>query len=230
MNFGLSIPCPQILAVALKSSDRALIVRQIFFRCDLRTAKDRDNKIRHGFAWCFDTYEEWQTNHFPWLSVSTVRRHFQWLEKEGWIISGQFSNRNRRKWYRVNAEKVDAVLRQEQEEKTESNVQNEQIVSIRPAEEPVELAPCAQNGPMQALNLVESRGQNGRLYTEIETPSKTPYLKPQASLKTDQQNALNELIHGLNKMSGNSFAKALMGIVGKENHERADLDRNENAA
>lgn len=46
--------------------------------------------VQNGHKWIFNTYEEWKEQ-FPFWSVSTIRRVFSSLEKQGLLISEQLN-------------------------------------------------------------------------------------------------------------------------------------------
>lgn len=57
-----------------------------------------------GRAWLYNTYEQWQENHFPFWSVDTVKRTILSLEKQGLLLSTTSFNRmkvDKTKWYSI---------------------------------------------------------------------------------------------------------------------------------
>ena len=93
------------LAVLFKSSDRATILQQIYYWIQ------HSNNIREGHRWVYNSYAEWQKQ-FPWLSVSAVKSHIQWLEKHHYLITGNFNKAkfDRTKWYRLNYDVLNKEL------------------------------------------------------------------------------------------------------------------------
>lgn len=93
------------LAVAM-GLDEALIIQHLHFCCN----SPNSGKIIDGHRWVFNTYEQWQKDHFPWWSVIHIRRLFSFLENIGMIISCQPEGRfSRRKYYRLNQAMVEKL-------------------------------------------------------------------------------------------------------------------------
>jgi hypothetical protein len=86
--------------------DKAVILQQIQYW--LNTSSHEVD----GFRWIYNSYTEWSVQ-FPWLGVEGVRYHIRGLEKEGYLIAGKFNrdNRDKTKWYRINYEKLEGVLK-----------------------------------------------------------------------------------------------------------------------
>lgn len=85
------------LAIAL-GIEFAAIVQRVAFCCQ----SPRSGKIHEGRRWVYNTYEQWQRDHFPWWSVETVKDYFQVLERNGILVSKQLDGRlSRKKSYRV---------------------------------------------------------------------------------------------------------------------------------
>ncbi|WP_238941809.1 hypothetical protein [Bacillus sp. REN10] len=72
-----------------------------------------------GRKWVYNTYEQWQ-EHFPFWSISTIRRSIKSLEDAGLLIAGNFNKRksDKTKWYSIDFEKVEGL--------NSPSVQNEQ--------------------------------------------------------------------------------------------------------
>lgn len=57
----------------------------------------------NGDKWIFNTYEQWQKEHFPWWSKRTIERIFEQLHKMLIVESCQPEGRkSRKKYYRLN--------------------------------------------------------------------------------------------------------------------------------
>jgi hypothetical protein len=67
----------------------------------------RAGYIVEGKKWIWNSYSDW-SKQLPWLSVDQVGRCVRAMENKGYIISDNFNNnsRDRRKWYRLNYEKL----------------------------------------------------------------------------------------------------------------------------
>ena len=57
-------------------------------------------------GWVYNTYEQWHEQ-FPFWSVITIKRTFLKLEQDGIVVSRQSKSTNRKKFYRINYEKLD---------------------------------------------------------------------------------------------------------------------------
>lgn len=60
-------------------------------------------------GWVYNTYEQWHEQ-FPFWSVITIKRTFLKLEQDGIVVSRQSKSTNRKKFYRINYEKLDNVF------------------------------------------------------------------------------------------------------------------------
>ena len=57
-------------------------------------------------GWVYNTYEQWHEQ-FPFWSVITIKRTFLKLEQDGIVVSRQSKSTNRKKYYRIDYEKLD---------------------------------------------------------------------------------------------------------------------------
>lgn len=78
--------------------NEAIVLQQIHWllNCSKHQFDDR--------AWLYNTYEQWQENHFPFWSVDTVKRTILSLEKQGLLLSTTDFNRmkvDKTKWYSI---------------------------------------------------------------------------------------------------------------------------------
>ena len=89
-------------AVGLNES---IIIQQIHYW--LITNEEANRNLHDGFYWTFNSYPEWQKQ-FPFWSESTVKRAITKLEKQGYLISGNYNKLkiDRTKWYRINYNKL----------------------------------------------------------------------------------------------------------------------------
>ncbi|MGM7635663.1 DnaD domain-containing protein [Bacillus sp. Hm123] len=93
--------------------NESIILQQIHYWLQSSEHKHDDRK------WVYNTYEQWQ-EHFPFWSISTIRRSIKSLEDAGLLIAGNFNKRksDKTKWYSIDFEKVEGL--------NSSSVQNEQ--------------------------------------------------------------------------------------------------------
>ena len=92
------------LAVALKSSDKAIMLQQIHYWLL------RSKNIVDGHRWVFNTVKGWHEQ-FPWLAEKTVQRYLKDLCDRGLLITANYNKANfdRTKWYRINYEALDKL-------------------------------------------------------------------------------------------------------------------------
>lgn len=66
---------------------------------------------RNGIKWVYNTYGDWQSESFPFWSLSTIERTFRSLEKRGLVISEQLDAKkhDQRKYYRINYAALEAL-------------------------------------------------------------------------------------------------------------------------
>ena len=77
----------------------AVAVQQIKFAL----SAPRSGRNIDGHKWVWNTYEDWQSDFFPFWSIRTIRRAFLDLERRGLIVSCQPDGyTSRRKYYRLN--------------------------------------------------------------------------------------------------------------------------------
>lgn len=94
--------------VMLVGIEKAVILQQIHF-C---ITQPNSGKDIDGFHWVYNTSKEWQKNHFPFWTATTIERHLRSLEDIGLIVSRQFDRADwdRRKYYRIDYDNLDASL------------------------------------------------------------------------------------------------------------------------
>lgn len=92
------------LAVALKNSDKAIILQQIHYWLQ------RSNNIVDGHRWVFNTAKGWQKQ-FPWITEKTVQRYLKDLCDRGLLITANYNKANfdRTKWYRIDYDALDKL-------------------------------------------------------------------------------------------------------------------------
>ena len=92
------------LAVALKNSDKAIILQQIHYWLQ------RSNNIVDGHRWVFNTAKGWQKQ-FPWITAKTVQRYLKDLCDRGLLITANYNKANfdRTKWYRIDYDALDKL-------------------------------------------------------------------------------------------------------------------------
>ena len=84
--------------------NEAIIVQQLHYW----SLKSKD-------GWVYNTYEQWHEQ-FPFWSVITIKRTFLKLEQDGIVISRQGKSTNRKKYYRIDYEKLDKTFNMDEPE------------------------------------------------------------------------------------------------------------------
>jgi len=77
----------------------AIVLQQIHFLLQMESS----GRVIDGEKWVWNTLESWQREHFPFLSLRTLRRAIDSLERRRLLVSCQPDGRvSRKKYYRVN--------------------------------------------------------------------------------------------------------------------------------
>lgn len=92
------------LAKCLKSCEKAIVLQQVHWLSKL----PRSGIDHAGYHWVWGTYEDWCEEYFAMWHPSTLRKHIQGLEKDGYLISEQLksSEYDRTKYYRIDYDLV----------------------------------------------------------------------------------------------------------------------------
>jgi len=100
------------LAKALGGSDEAMLIQQIHFYLELSRRSGDRRKYNDGRWWTYNSFEEWQSGFFIWLSVITLKRMVRKLVDIGVLLIGHFSEMptDRRNWYSIDYEKLQEVI------------------------------------------------------------------------------------------------------------------------
>lgn len=87
------------LAKRVGSSDKALILQQIYY-ITLGKEEHGDKAFFHeGKWWFYGSYEEIRVKFFEWIPLGTFKRHILDLETVGVIVSREYEGDQRIKWY-----------------------------------------------------------------------------------------------------------------------------------
>jgi DnaD/phage-associated family protein len=71
---------------------------------------EKKGHIIEGKSWVYNTYEDWQKQ-FPFWSVTTIRRTLKGLEKQGLLLTDNFSVMafDRTKWYTIDYVMIESM-------------------------------------------------------------------------------------------------------------------------
>lgn len=102
-NLLISEPPLQVLpTLAVRVGLKEAIVLQQFHYWLQRSGNNRD-----GYKWIYNSYDEWHKQ-FPFFSKVTLRRTINSLEKQGYLISGNYNKAgfDKTKWYRIDYQRM----------------------------------------------------------------------------------------------------------------------------
>ncbi len=87
--------------------NEAVIIQQIHYWI-MQNKRQKKNYYNNKW-WTYNTLEEWRDETFFFWSLSTVKRTFKKLEKEGLLIVGNYNRKayDRTKWYTIDYEKLE---------------------------------------------------------------------------------------------------------------------------
>ena len=129
--------------------NEALILQQINYWIEIN--KRSGNNYYNGKYWTYNSIRAWHEKDFDYMSLDTVKRTFSKLEKNGYLLVGNFNKdpRDKTKWYTINDVRLEELYKQieEKKKKVEQEIL-EQVSSEKAAEEPMPNA-LVQNAPMQ---------------------------------------------------------------------------------
>ncbi len=83
--------------------NEAIFLQQVHYW--VQKNEERGKNRWDGYTWTYNSYKGWQTN-FPFWSPRTIERTVTSLEDQGVLISAQRRGPDRRKWYRLNYERL----------------------------------------------------------------------------------------------------------------------------
>lgn len=155
--------------------DSAILLHQIHYWVKINEKANRN--FQDGFFWTYNTFTDWGT-HFPFWSVSTIKRIIKNLEDRKLIVSSRFNKlgMDRTKWYRVNHElliSLENPLYQNDTMATAHSVKTgrplDQVDTMGEAGDSVKLTPTIPETNVQRLT-AETNG----VPRKIPTLSKVP--------------------------------------------------------
>lgn len=140
------------ISSVLGGADEAVIVKKIFDWCSYNKRKKSKQHFKDGWYWTYNSYESWQKE-LDWISPRTLRRLFKKLEALEVICSEKHKSymNNHTKWYRINPEGFCKLLKNtnQQSTETDSNIDESEIQS-------------GQFGHIDQAILDTRSGQNGQ--------------------------------------------------------------------
>ena len=121
--------------LAREIGDRhATVLQQVHYWIEVNRKNKNKEVYKDGYYWTYRSIKKWHEEEFDYLSFSTVRRTFDDLIEDGYLITGEYNKfgADRTKWYRVNKDKISKLYEKITNEKhlsnmTNANAQNEQM-------------------------------------------------------------------------------------------------------
>lgn len=91
--------------VCMVGINEAVILQQIHYWCEVNRKAGRN--FHDGRYWTYNTFDQW-SDEFPWLSKRHIQNLFAKLEKDGYLISGNYNQMkmDRTKWYTLDYDKI----------------------------------------------------------------------------------------------------------------------------
>jgi len=88
--------------------NESIVLQQLHYWLE-KNENDKRNH-RDGFYWTYNSFEKWKEQ-FPFWSVRTIKRLIASLEKQNFVITGNYNRLkiDRTKWYRLNYEKIETL-------------------------------------------------------------------------------------------------------------------------
>lgn len=143
-SYGRTVVGDAKVAQKLHSMLQAQILAQIDYWAD------RTNNIHKGFKWVYNSMEDWHKQ-FDWVALSTLKRAFSDLEKQGLLVTTNLNKikYDRTKWYRVDYAKLEELM---------TPKPAKIIVTYTKKTEPAKTTdkPIVQNEPMDKSNLTQT--------------------------------------------------------------------------
>ena len=163
--------------LAREIGDRhATVLQQVHYWIEVNRKKKNKEVYKDGYYWTYRSIKKWHEEEFDYLSFSTVRRTFDDLIEDGYLITGDYNKfgADRTKWYRVNKDKLVKLYEKIINEKhlsnmTNANAQNEQMeMSKMSSSEMLKMSQPIQenNKRLNKENISSHQSNNNIIYSE----------------------------------------------------------------
>ena len=160
--------------LAREIGDRhATVLQQVHYWIEVNRKKKNKEVYKDGYYWTYRSIKKWHEEEFDYLSFSTVRRTFDDLIEDGYLITGEYNKfgADRTKWYRVNKDKISKLYEKITNEKhmsnmTNANAQNEQMeMSKMSSSEMLKMSqPIQENNKRLNKNNISYQSNNNIIY------------------------------------------------------------------
>lgn len=144
--------------------NEAIIIQQVDFF--LKGNKAKKHNFHDGRFWTYNTYKDWQEKEFPFLSFRTIERTFKSLEKDGFLIAGNYNKFkvDKTKWYTIDYDFLDKFVN---EYRIRQNGGKLEINDSEPKEdEDPRHEATRQNGGLQTAKMADTTRQDGATNTK----------------------------------------------------------------
>ena len=163
--------------LAREIGDRhATVLQQVHYWIEVNRKKKNKEVYKDGYYWTYRSIKKWHEEEFDYLSFSTVRRTFDDLIEDGYLITGEYNKfgADRTKWYRVNKDKISELYEKITNEKhlsnmTNANAQNEQMeMSKMSSSEMLKMSQPIQenNKRLNKENISSHQSNNNIIYVD----------------------------------------------------------------
>lgn len=163
--------------LAREIGDRhATVLQQVHYWIEVNRKKKNKEVYKDGYYWTYRSIKKWHEEEFDYLSFSTVRRTFDDLIEDGYLITGEYNKfgADRTKWYRVNKDKISKLYEKITNEKhlsnmTNANAQNEQMeMSKMSSSEMLKMSQPIQenNKRLNKENISSHQSNNNIIYVD----------------------------------------------------------------
>ncbi|WP_053071121.1 hypothetical protein [Clostridium botulinum] len=134
----------------------AVIFQQIHYWLKINEKKNQN--FKNGKFWTYNSIKKWHEEEFDFLSIRTVERTLQKLEKDGLLISNVFNKMkgDKTKWYTINYDKLLEVC--------EKNLIKKQSISSKRSIAGKKGALAKKD---KSENTMQPNWQNGGAYNQI---------------------------------------------------------------
>ncbi|WP_084804454.1 DnaD domain protein [Halonatronum saccharophilum] len=133
--------------------NKAIVLQQIHYFLQ------RSKHIHQGRPWVYNTYKEWQKEHFKFWSTRTVRRIINSLEEDGLLLSANFNKKryDETKWYTIDYDRLE-------EKVSEGSDKDQEKEKEKPAGQ-IDHHPPGQSDQGVVDKLTNTGGQSDQTYT-----------------------------------------------------------------
>lgn len=165
-----------ILAIEI-GEIQASILNQIQFWVEVNRSK---NKHYHdGTYWMYNSLSNWEKE-FPNYSKSSIRRAIRYLEENEYILIGNYNKVgwDNTKWYTVNEEKIESVMKDVLQMYNSTYGQNEHRVCSK------------RTGSMLKMNIAYGQNEHNNTINTSDNSSETPQNLSEKLCISQDENAL----------------------------------------